>query len=481
MESNIGQVRSQRWRHTLGALLVGVSGLSGSTLLGCHELTGSQPLPAGTPDPSSFNTPAGARGMRNQVIANLQLAITSYITSTGMLTDELESSLTGASPAVRSVTPLSRGPVLDARVLQEFSSQNSLEAKYADSYADLQHVRANIDQALGALAAYDTLRADTATVKILQGELFALRAYTEILLDDFFCSGVPLSTFDFQGDFTYRPSSTRDQVYQDALTQLDSALALADTSTQVLNLARVLRGRALLDLGQYAQAAQAVAAVPDGFQYQLALTWNSPGSPAAQNVINGDGRDGATVSDTEGINGLPFRSSGDPRTAVHDFGLSQGTTNTHLWFPLRYMNNGHLTTFAPFPVADWIEARLIQAEAALQGGDPTTWLALLNHLRETAMVPGQTATLNDTTDPGSDTARVSLMFRERAFWLFLSGHRQGDLRRLIRQYQRDPEAVYPTGVYLGPGASLYGSDVTAPIPSTETPNPLFHGCLDRAA
>jgi hypothetical protein len=36
------------------------------------------------------------------------------------------------------------------------------------------------------------------------------------------------------------------------------------------------------------------------------------------------------------------------------------------------------------------------------------------------------------TDPGTANARVDLMFRERAFSLFGTSHRVGDLRRLSR-------------------------------------------------
>jgi hypothetical protein len=85
------------------------------------------------------------------------------------------------------------------------------------------------------------------------------------------------------------------------------------------------------------------------------------------------------------------------------------------------------------------------------------------------------------TDPGTAAGRVSLLFQERAYWLFLTGHRQGDLRRLVRQYGRSPNAVYPSGVYLAPGTGFYGTDVTAPIPSSEYINPLFQGCQNRDA
>ena len=83
-------------------------------------------------------------------------------------------------------------------------------------------------------------------------------------------------------------------------------------------------------------------------------------------------------------------------------------------------------------------------------------------------------------DPGSPDARLDLLFRERAAWLFLTGHRQGDLRRLVRHYGRSAESTYPTGFYWQGGR--YGPHVELPIPPSErTYNPRFTGCLSRGA
>ena len=72
------------------------------------------------------------------------------------------------------------------------------------------------------------------------------------------------------------------------------------------------------------------------------------------------------------------------------------------------------------------------------------------------------------------------MFSERAFWFFGTGHRLGDLRRLVRQYGRPAESVFPTGLYFKGGT--YGPDVNLPIPSQEANNPLApSGCIDRDA
>ena len=83
---------------------------------------------------------------------------------------------------------------------------------------------------------------------------------------------------------------------------------------------------------------------------------------------------------------------------------------------------------------------------------------------------------------GSLDAAVDQLFSERAFWLFATGHRLGDMRRLIRQYGRDPETVFPTGDWFK-GGLTYGTDVNLPLPRREQNNPNVpnggDGCLDR--
>lgn len=83
------------------------------------------------------------------------------------------------------------------------------------------------------------------------------------------------------------------------------------------------------------------------------------------------------------------------------------------------------------------------------------------------------------TDPGTADERVNLLFRERAFWTFGTGHRHGDLGRLIRQYNRSANSVFPTGNWFNGGP--YGSDINFPIPFEETNNPNFTTCTDRNA
>jgi hypothetical protein len=335
-----------------------------------------------------------------------------------------------------------------------------------------------------------------------QGHLDALEAYSDVYLADLFCSGVPLSTLDYGKDFTYKPGSATTDIYKTAIALFDSALTLAADSDRILNFARVGKGRALLALGSYADAATAIAGVPDGFQY--ALLYDQSAAPGS---LNGDVNRSfayddfslfnagmlATMVDAEGGNGLPFLSSGDPRSAWVDGGVNQ--YGRALIYPAKYSLDGD----GPIVIASGVEARLIQAEAQLHAGDGG-WLTTLNALRtdgtfDTQPDPdddaktdtlwhagtGGVAGLKPLADPGTAAERVSLLFQERGYWLFLTGTRQGDLRRLVRQYGRQPNQVYPTGLY--PGAfNTYGNDITAPIPGTERiSNPLFSGCQGRGA
>jgi hypothetical protein len=361
-----------------------------------------------------------------------------------------------------------------------------------DNYTELQRVRGYASDAIGRLRKYDP-----DAPPALRGEMYALAGYAEIMLADLYCSGVPLSTLDFEADYTDQAGSTTARVYEHALGLLDTAVTLGADSARVVTLARVGRGRALLALGRYDDAAEAVKDVQLGDVYQFPVAWQGVDAVAvpAFNL--------ATVADNEGVNGLPYISSGDPRTTV----VANGTNSFHiaLWFPAKY---GSPMATSAVTVADWIEAALIRAEADMHGTG-SNWLAILNTLRttgtytdvdtvvvsvdntvtppdttfryDTAWVAGTggVAGLGPLTDPGSDTARVSLLFRERAFWLFATGHRQGDLRRLIRQYDRTQTTTYPRGPYTGVG--VYGQDVTLPIPEEERTNPLFTGCIDRNA
>ncbi|HEX6535944.1 MAG TPA: hypothetical protein VF041_15215 [Gemmatimonadaceae bacterium] len=455
-------------RATAAVLIV----LVGATTA-CHDLL-NPPLPAGTQDPSSFHDEAGALARYHDAVDDAGERLVLYAVDAGLFTDELRDNTLGGGA----------GPVnqLDERMLPEQGEGSVNQSGAPGDYELLQGLRGSTADAIGALRTYAP-RQPTA----LTGEMYAYQGYAEIGLADMYCSGIPLSTLDFGGDFTYRAGSTTSDVYRHAIALFDTALTLAADSARIANLALIGKGRALLDLGQFAEAAQAVAGVSDDYRFQFQVDWR--GRLGDNGFRQPPPLHGATVADSEGVNGLAFISSGDPRTASH-----QTAVNTHgvpIYEPDAYVE------VAPFTLASGVEARLIQGEAQLQAGDVAGWLATLNRLRtdgtyDTQPDPadstktdtlwhagtGGVAGLRPLDDPVTPDERVDLLFHERAYWLFLTGRRQGDLRRLLRQYGRHQEQVYPTGFYPG-GQGIYGADFTVPVPASERVNPLFTGCIDR--
>lgn len=108
----------------------------------------------------------------------------------------------------------------------------------------------------------------------------------------------------------------------------------------------------------------------------------------------------------------------------------------------------------------------------MQAGNPALFIQKLNEARTPY------AGLTPLTDPGTVAARVDLLFRERAFAMFGTSHRVGDLRHLTRQYNRPAETVWPTGAYHKDNLTR-GPDTNIVVPLSEKNNPNFTGCTSR--
>jgi hypothetical protein len=301
------------------------------------------------------------------------------------------------------------------------------------------------------------------------GQLRGLIGYMSIFFGENYCSGVPLSHRDASSlRAVYGQPQTTAQLFDSALAAFDGAMASAAGSARELNMARIGRGRALLNQGRFSEAATAVASVPTEYVYEVHYTNTFP----IMNTLFGFGspQGSITVPEQEGTNGINWRSANDPRVPLINRSpdVMGDDGETEVWSFAAYN-----TADAPIRLATGIEARLIEAEAALQAGDAVTWLAIHNTLRAT--VPG----LSPLADPGIASGRVDLHFRERAFWLFLTGHRHGDLRRLVRQYGRSADTVLPIGPYRDSGQ--YGPAVNMSMPAIQSINPHYVGCLDRNA
>jgi hypothetical protein len=281
---------------------------------------------------------------------------------------------------------------------------------------------------------------------------------------------VPFSERQPDGSIQYGQPLSTDSVLDRALARFDSA-AGTTTDPGILDLAAIGKGRALIDKGDYAGAAAAVAGVSTAFLYQTGHSISSVRQFNGVFVFNAQAPGGTArfaVSESEGLVGLNFRDAGDPRVVAPADGFGFDGADT-LYVLAKYAG-----TDSPVAVASGIEARLIEAEAQLQAGNGATMVTSLNALRADAANNGGFS-LAALADPGTQAGREDVLFRERAFWLFATGHRLGDLRRLVRHYGRNVNAVYPNGTYVKTGTA-YGNNTELPVPFDERNNPNYTGC-----
>jgi len=300
-------------------------------------------------------------------------------------------------------------------------------------------------------------------------QLFAYRGWALTQMGEDVCPGFPITDVTVNQVLVYSKPYTNDSAFVLAITQLDSAIAEAQDSTQYATFAKILKGRALLDLGRYDEAAQAVAGISDSF----VLTTDPSYSNYLFNVDDGNDPDwpfyGYPIGDREGGTGLPYLSEQDtiriPRRYVR-----QGFNDTTI---AEYAETKYSQT-TPTVVASGTEARLIEAEAALHNNDPN-WLTILNALRTPVG-------LSPLTDPGSPDTRVDLLYHERAYWMWLTGRRLGDLRRLIRNYGRDATVLFPSGpnpfIALAPYQSATAIPFSFANEAEFNPN-ITQGCMTR--
>ena len=333
-----------------------------------------------------------------------------------------------------------------------------------------------------AIAALNIVRPD---LRALLAEMYLARGFGEMQLALDFCNGIPISNGNASPPEDGLPL-TNQQVFALAAASLDSAIGYAngtDAQSVLMNRsARVVRARVALGVGDFTTAGTQVTGIPTAFAYQhtFSLTTSS-------NTLWGQGLSARRYSVGDSVEGnkrdilvanvIPFASAKDPRlpVTIPTTGSINGqdgltyTRTTTMWQQL-----------TPVDVVNGIDARMVEAEVALKGGNATQWLAIHNALRAAPPKLGeiQPAVMPALVDPGTAEGRLSLHFREKAFWTFSRGQRLGDMRRLIRQYGRTEANTCPQGVHYKGGS--YFKDVNLPVVTDERNNPNFKGCIDRA-
>jgi len=373
---------------------------------------------SGQVEAGDAEVPAKAGALVDGAVTAFNCALTSHIELGGLLGDEFEAG----------------SGFVEARTFAGYAT--AVETGECAGYLSVARARWVGDNALRLLEGWSDAEVAGRSALIARAAVYA--GYAHLLLGERFC------TMALDGGPEIQPA----EVFQRAQARFTTALQAATSAgtAELLNLARLGRARARLDLGRMAEAATDAALVPRGFVYVARYPATSPGRN--DNLVYPL----TYVTNVMSVGTLyrDFRYAGtpDPRVAVRNAGRLT-INGVPLWQPV----NKHSSTTSAIELGTWAEAQLIVAEAALQAGDLATAVAVINALHTNAGLPAFSST---------DAAEIrNQIIYERRAELFLEGQHIGDYRRL------ELPLVPPPGARLADGASVYGTFRCFPMPPSE--------------
>lgn len=414
--------------------------------------------------PDYIKSKAGGIALYHSSLSSLRKGLKYAAEVSAFMTDEIQPIDAWSGPAVSlSVVSMDRRAVN----VDEFGIPHFRPTGSNDLYGILHSARIDAAQSRTLLKTHG----DSLTTPYL-ANAYALEGFAIVLLAELFCSGIPLTSVPFEGSVQYTPGYSTDSLFAIASSLFDSALSYNHDSTSFYTLARVGKGRAMIGLAEFQSALDAVASVEaSDSSFRIFYTGlYTPGTERQENVwwITGADSENLFVENGEGGVGMIWIADNitdqDPRVPI-GYRLSP---------PFLISQKKFDGSEVAVVIADWIHAQMIRSEASLNlhGSSNAEWLRYLNDAR-------RTIGLTDTTDPGDRNARIDLIFRERAFWFWLTGTRQGDMRRLMSQYGRSPFSVYPNGIYEKTmNSGFYGDAFVISPPSAERSNYKYRGCDD---
>ena len=369
--------------------------------------------------------------LESAAIGTFECGIINYAGTAGMLSGEYWS----ANGFVNNHPWEWRGVV---QIKQEPGSCNyGTNSTFMGFYTPLQQARYQLADTYARAEKFTDAQVPT-RAKILT-EMRAYGGYAYLLLAEGMCS------MTVNGG----PLLTRAQTLDSAITwftdAISKATALGDAS--LMNMAIVGKARAELDLGDAASLSAAAAdasLVPAGF---VRYSEYSTAAQSRENriydlTIGGGYLSVAPPYDTMTVGGQP-----DPRVPVKDMKKLAQDNVTPLWLQQKF-----LAANAKVPIASWVEAQLIYAEAT--GGQPG--LDAINRVRASEGIPALVM-----ADPNDPVAFETAVLEERRRQLFSEGQRYGDMLRKGLPFQ--------TGTNRK--GQVYNDNLTCvPLPDVETQN-----------
>jgi hypothetical protein len=379
---------------------------------------------------NTLRDPSAAPLLVNSVITDFECALGTYIVAGAMVGDEfLDAQLSQA------VWDLDRRTVFPE--LSGYATGGCGGVQSPGVYTPLSTTRFLADNTLELLQGWTDQQVPNRGSHI--ATVAAYGGYSLVLLGEGMCSAA------LDGG----PELSREEVFAEAVDRFTSAIeaATAANNTDILNLARVGRARALLNLGQYAAASDDAELVPASF-VRNATYAETPNR--RQNNVHSYQFIGlfGTVDPT--YRGLTFGGSPDPRVTVVSAGVNGHDTVTPIWRSTKYPLVG-----SPIPIGSGDEALLIVAEAEARVGNPNNAVTIINQLHTKVGLPPFAG--------GTQPQILAQVLEERRRELFLEGQRLGDMIRT------NAPLVPAPGTPFGKGGT-YGTQLCFPLPAVERDN-----------
>jgi len=409
----------------------------------CSDITSLKQENPGSLSVETLYVPANAQLLVNGAIGDFECAYNRYVVGSGLFTDELTVAISQSNnydyDARRLLTNHPYGTA-------NCSSPSPSTSQYPGIYTPLSVARATADTALAKLEGWTDDQ--VANRQKLMGQAATYAGYSLVLLGEGMCSAA----------INLGPEIQPPALFDEAVTRFTKAIAAATAANDAatLNLARLGRARAELDLGgatNLAAAAADAATIPATF---VANTSPDAINARRQNLvfINISQSSFSTV-DTSFRNVLvPGGTTQDPRVNVLDLGRTGTATGSKLFIPAKDNANN-----LPLRVGSYAEAQLIIAENAVATGDlPAAVTAINNARSRTAGLPAYVLPAGATA---ADVKAQIIEERRREF--FLEGHRLGDLRRNNLPFTPASGAAYQYG-------GVYGTQTCFPLPDVERIN-----------
>ena len=377
--------------------------------------------------------PANAQLLVTSTISDFECALANYIVAGGLVGDELidaQLAQVGWDYDRRTIVP----------ALTSYASLQCGNTQVPGYYTPISIARATADQILVALEGWTDAEVPGRADLIATAAAHA--GYALLLLGESACTAA------IDGG----PEMTREELFTEAESRFTKALTA--TNAEILNMARVGRARARLNLKNYAGAKADAVLVPETF---VRLANYSAASFRRENLVNTQLFRGGFSSVDPSFRDLTVAGTPDPRVPVVNSGVVGQDRVTIVWRTTKYP-----TSSSPIPIASGDEAILIAAEADLETGNVAAAVTAINILRTKSGLPAY---------GGGTAAEVrAQLIEERRRELFLEGQRLNDIIRF--NIPLSPAAGTPFPVKGG----VYGNQICFPLPDLErNNNPTLSG------